>query len=136
MTGKVSSPPPPGHGELAYAPYSGFSVGAAVLGESGRIYPGCNVENAAYGVTWCAERTAIGNAVVHGERRFRAIAVIAATPKPCSPCGACRQALFEFGAETEVIMANLAGEVEIRSVRELLPHAFGPGALNGGEAAP
>lgn len=115
--------------DRAYAPYSGFPVGAALLGESGQVYAGCNVENASYGLTWCAERTAIGNAVASGERRFLAIAVVGATRGPCAPCGACRQALVEFGEEIVVIMANLDGQIEEKTAGELLPAAFGPGAL-------
>lgn len=122
--------------ERAYAPYSGFAVGAALLGESGQIYSGCNVENASYGATLCAERTALGAAIVAGEKRFLAIAVIAEGSAPCAPCGICRQVLSEFGDDMEVIMANLAGAVEIRTVGQLLPSAFGPGALaNEGEGA-
>lgn len=116
----------------AYAPYSKFLVGAALLGRSGNVYLGCNVENAAYGTSWCAERTAIGNAVVHGEREFEAIAVVADSPEPCVPCGACRQALAEFG-ELVVYMANLAGEVRARALRELLPESFDRRALGRGD---
>lgn len=118
----------------AYAPYSGFAVGAALLGKSGRIYQGCNVENASYGATICAERTAIVSAVAAGEREFLAIAVVADAPGPCAPCGVCRQVLSEFGGGIHVIMANLRGEREIRTVEELLPGAFGRDALEkGGE---
>lgn len=116
--------------ERAYAPYSGFPVGAALLGESGNVYLGCNVENASYGLTWCAERTAIGNAIASGERRFVAIAIVAATPGPCAPCGACRQALVEFGEAIRVIMANVDGAIEEKTAGELLPEAFGPQALS------
>lgn len=120
--------------ERAYAPYSNFAVGAALLGESGRIYAGCNVENASYGATLCAERTAVGSAVAGGERRFVAIAVVADTSGPCAPCGVCRQVLAEFGAEIQVIMANLQGAVEVRSVQELLPYGFGKEMLAQGGA--
>jgi len=120
--------------EKAYAPYSNFPVGAAVLAESGRIYAGCNVENASYGATLCAERNAVGAAAAAGERRFLAVAVVAGTPGPCAPCGVCRQVLAEFGADLVVIMANLQGEIEIKSIRELLPHGFGKEALQGREA--
>jgi len=115
--------------ERAYAPYSRFKVGAALLGASGRIYTGCNVENASYGATWCAERTAVGAAIAGGERSFTAIAVVADTGGPCAPCGICRQVLAEFGQEIAVIMANLRGDVEVRRVRELLPFGFGKEAL-------
>lgn len=117
----------------AYAPYSHFAVGAALLGKSGAIYVGCNVENAAYGTGWCAERTAIGNAVVHGEREYQAIAVVAESPEPCVPCGACRQVLAEFGGDLLVYMANLDGEVRVRRLSELLPESFGRKALGRGD---
>jgi len=113
----------------AYAPYSGFAVGAALLCESGRIYTGCNVENASFGATLCAERAAVACAVAAGERRFVALAVVADTPGPCAPCGICRQVLAEFGEEIQVVMANLQGDVEVTSVRELLPCRFGKEAL-------
>lgn len=112
----------------AYAPYSGFAVGAALLGKSGRTYPGCNVENASYGATICAERTALASAVAAGEREFLAIAVVADTPGPCTPCGICRQVLAEFG-DIPVLMANLRGAREIRTVGELLPASFGKDAM-------
>lgn len=110
--------------EAAYVPYSGFRVGAAVLAESGRIYAGCNVENASYGGTICAERTAFVKAISEGERGFLGVAVCGDTPTPISPCGICRQFMAEFGLDIPIIMA---GEGEARStmtVRELLPAAF------------
>mgnify|MGYP001286418110 CR=1 FL=1 len=116
----------------AYAPYSGFAVGAALLGASGAIYPGCNVENAAYPLTICAERSAVARAVCEGERRFRAIAVVAAKGGPCAPCGACRQVLFEFDPDMLVVTTGESGELVVRTVRELLPEAFGPGNLRSG----
>lgn len=119
--------------EKAYAPYSGFAVGAALLGKSGRIYRGCNVENASYGATICAERTALATAVAAGEREFLAIAVVAEGADPCAPCGVCRQVLSEFGDDIEVIMANLEGQREIRTVGQLLPSAFGRKALEKSE---
>lgn len=109
--------------ERAYCPYSGFRVGAAVLTGRGNIYGGCNIENASYPLTNCAERAAIFKAVSEGEREFEAIAVIADTEGPCSPCGACRQVMAEFGIP-RIIMANLAGRVKIVSLQELLPFAF------------
>ena len=109
--------------ERAYAPYSKFAVGAAVLTAGGKIYGGCNVENASYGLTNCAERTAIQKAVSEGERELTVLAVIADTPEPCAPCGACRQVMAEFGIE-EVIMGNLKGEIRATKVADLLPLAF------------
>lgn len=107
----------------AYAPYSHFRVGAAVLGVSGKIYAGCNVENASYGLTVCAERTAIFKAVSEGEDRLTYLAVIADTPNPASPCGACRQVMAEFGID-KVLMCNTKGQQRIVSLAELLPDAF------------
>lgn len=108
----------------AYAPYSNYQVGAALLADSGEIYDGVNVENAAYPTSICAERTAVFKAVSQGERRFTAIAVVSLNGG--SPCGACRQVLAEFGEETLVIIADAEGELrEEKTVRELLPGAFG-----------
>lgn len=122
--------------ERAYAPYSGFKVGAAILTREGRYYTGCNVENASYGLSCCAERVALFKAVSNGERDFLAIAVTAGTAEFCSPCGACRQALAEFGGQIGVYMANARGEYRLKSVADLLPEAFGGGAPPGGENAP
>lgn len=114
----------------AYAPYSGFKVGAAVLGASGRIYTGVNVENASYGLSNCAERTAIFNAMTNGERKLTMLAVVADTLEPVAPCGACRQVMSEFGIQT-VIMANGDGQqYYIHRLETLLPHSFGPQILN------
>lgn len=104
----------------AYAPYSNFPVGAALLVEGGRIFGGCNVENLSYGLTICAERNAIFTAVAAGKRKFRAIAVVADSPQAISPCGACRQVMCEFG-DFPVLMANLDGEFVASTVAELLP---------------
>ncbi len=112
----------------AYAPYSGFAVGAALLGRSGRIYGGVNVENAAYPVGICAERAAIATAVTSGERAFEALAVIADSPEVCAPCGMCRQMLMEFPIE-RIILANTAGSLRVLTPEELLPLAFGAAAL-------
>ncbi|WP_314047608.1 cytidine deaminase [Selenomonas noxia] len=112
----------------AYAPYSGFAVGAALLGRSGRIYGGVNVENAAYPVGICAERAAIAAAVTSGERAFKALAVIADSPEACAPCGMCRQMLMEFPME-RIILANTAGDLRVLTPEELLPLAFGAAAL-------
>ena len=109
--------------EHAYAPYSKFKVGAAVLTASGHVYGGCNIENASYPVTNCAERTAIFKAVSEGERQLEAIAIVADTPGPCAPCGMCRQAICEFHIG-KIIMANLNGDVKVVSLAEILPFAF------------
>lgn len=111
----------------AYAPYSDHAVGAALLGASGRVYTGCNVENAAYSHTICAERTALVKAVSEGERAFTAIAVV--TPKGGTPCGACRQVLAEFGLQIRVLVATPGGLVRESTVADLLPYAFLPGDL-------
>lgn len=109
--------------EKAYAPYSGFKVGAAIETESGMIYTGCNVENSSFGLSMCAERVAIFKAVSEGQTKFRKIAVVANTKAPVSPCGACRQVMSEFG-NFEVILANDNGETEHTTVDLLLPGAF------------
>jgi len=110
--------------ENAYVPYSNFSVGAAVLA-NGDIYDGCNIENASYGLTNCAERTAIFKAISAGHRKIEAIAVIADTDGPVSPCGACRQVIAEFSEpDTKVYLANLSGNVTEHTIEELLPGAF------------
>ena len=112
----------------AYAPYSGFAVGAALLARSGRVYGGVNVENASYPVGICAERTAIAAAITAGEREFEALAVIADSPGPCAPCGMCRQMLMEFPIK-RIILSNLSGAVHIMTPAELLPYTFGAAAL-------
>jgi len=109
----------------AYAPYSNYAVGAALLTTSGRVYDGVNVENAAYPTGMCAERVAMYKAVSEGEQRFSAIAVV--TSNGGTPCGACRQALSEFGLDVQVLIADEQGRlVQETSLRELLPGAFGP----------
>lgn len=110
--------------EKAYAPYSHFKVGAALLTTDGEVFTGCNVENASYGLTVCAERVALFKAVSRGRRSFSAIAIVAGTDNYCSPCGACRQVLAEFGGSTKVYMANRKGEYREMTVAELLPAAF------------
>lgn len=107
--------------ERAYAPYSNFAVGAALMATDGRIFVGCNVENLSYGLTRCAEQVAIGAAVAAGARQFLAVAVVADTGVPISPCGACRQVLAEFGVPT-VMLANRTERLEFR-LDELLPRA-------------
>lgn len=114
----------------AYVPYSNFKVGAAVLTKDGKIYTGCNVENASYGLCNCAERTAIFKAVSEGESELVAIAIIADTEKPVSPCGACRQVMAEFGIN-KIIMCNLHGEQYIATLEDLLPYSFGKKYLSG-----
>jgi len=114
----------------AYVPYSNFKVGAAVLTKNGKIYTGCNVENASYGLCNCAERTAIFKAVSEGEIEFVAIAIIADTAEPVAPCGACRQVMAEFGID-KIIMCNLHGQQHIVTLEELLPYSFGKKHLSG-----
>jgi len=114
--------------EWAYAPYSDYAVGAAVLTESGKIYDGVNVENAVYPLTVCAERVAIFKAVSQGERSFQAIAVV--TRNGGTPCGACRQVMAEFGMDTVVLIANLERKLLAEyTVADLLPNAFGQADL-------
>jgi cytidine deaminase len=109
--------------ENAYAPYSGFRVGAAVRGASGRVYAGCNVENASYGATLCAERSAVAALVSAGEHKLSAVAVWTEGAEPAMPCGICRQVLFEFGADVLVVIA-CPGDVRRASLQELLPAPF------------
>ncbi len=112
--------------ERAYVPYSGFRIGAAVLGRSGRIFTGCNVENASYGATICAERTAFAKAISEGERQFDHVVVYSSVPQPVSPCGICRQFMSEFGLDTPVTMVGDVGASVTMRVRDLLPNAFQP----------
>ena len=108
----------------AVAPYSGFKVGAALETTDGTIVTGCNVENATYGLTVCAERVAMFKALSEGHRRFRRVAVVADTAAPTPPCGACRQILWEFGGDLEVILANLRRETGRHRLADLLPLPF------------
>ncbi|OEF99728.1 cytidine deaminase [Vulcanibacillus modesticaldus] len=118
----------------AYVPYSKFKVGAALITKDGKVFKGANVENASYGLTNCAERTAIFKAVSEGEREFDAIAIIADTEGPVSPCGACRQVIAEFfKPSSKVYLANLNGEVFETTVERLLPGAFTQEDLNESE---
>lgn len=114
--------------QRAYAPFSGFCVGAAILTQNGEIFTGCNVENSSYGLTNCAERTAIFTAVAAGalgaEQALVAVAVVHREGAPCSPCGACRQVIFEFGPEAVVIYRAQGGEIAQATARELLPDGF------------
>lgn len=114
----------------AYCPYSDFPVGAALEAEDGQVFVGCNVENASYPLTLCAERSALAAAVSQGVRRFRRIAIVGGTEKPAAPCGACRQMLFEFAPDLEVF-SSVHGEGETRSwnLRQLLMDGFGPSDL-------
>ena len=113
----------------AYAPYSGFRVGAAVLCDDGSIYTGCNVENASYPCGICAERTAVSKAVSEGKRRFRMIAVTGSSPEKCTPCGICRQFLYEFAPDMTVLCGNDTGEFDEITMSELLPRGFGADSL-------
>lgn len=110
--------------ENAHAPYSNFRVGAALRARSGRVITGCNVENASYGLTVCAERVALLKALSEGERGFEAIAVVADTERLTPPCGACRQLLWEFCGDIEVIAANLRGDTKTFRLAELFPEPF------------
>lgn len=111
--------------ENAYAPYSKFKVGAALLTEDGEIYTGCNIENAAYSPTVCAERTAIFKAVSEGARKIEAIAIVAGEDM-AYPCGVCRQVIKEFGEEATIIVARSEEDYEESTLEDLLPHSFGP----------
>ena len=106
------------------APFSNFLVGAAVRTEEGKVYTGCNVESASYGLTVCAERVAIWKALSEGERNFAALAVVADTESLTPPCGTCRQIIWEFCKGATIVLANLRGETEKVSIRDLLPRAF------------
>ncbi len=110
--------------ENAYAPFSHFQVGAAVRTRAGRLIGGCNVENASYGLTVCAERVAIFKAISEGEREFDAIAVVTDADRPTPPCGACRQIIWEMCGNVEVVLANLKGQMEIHRMKDLLPLPF------------
>jgi len=120
--------------EHAYAPYSCFRVGAAVVTSSGEVFAGANVENASYGLTACAERVAIWTATVAGSSEFRFVVVVTDTPQPVPPCGACRQVLSELAPQARMIMATLGGPYQETTVQALLPGAFGAGDLMPGAA--
>jgi cytidine deaminase len=113
----------------AYTPYSKFQVGAAVLCDDGKIFTGCNIENASFSLAVCAERVAIFKAISEGSTKFEAMAVVGDTDKPCSPCGACRQVISEFSEDIPLIMVNLKGDAKIKKIKELLPEAFGKNDL-------
>ncbi len=110
--------------ENAHANFSNFKVGAGLLATSGKVYGGCNVENATYGLTVCAERVAIFKAISEGERKFDAIAVVTDTDTLTPPCGACRQLIWEFCGDVPVIMSNLKGSVEVIHMHDLFPKPF------------
>lgn len=116
--------------EKAYAPYSRFRVGAAIEAEDGRVFTGCNVENATYGLTYCAEQVAITKAVSEGVRRFKRIAISSQTRPPAVPCGICRQMMAEFCDDLEIILVNPEGEVRTARLSALLPDAFRPADLH------
>ncbi|XXM73704.1 cytidine deaminase [Lysinibacillus sphaericus] len=117
--------------EKAYVPYSKFQVGAALLTKDGKVYHGCNIENAAYSMCNCAERTALFKAYSEGDKEFSMIAVVADTARPVPPCGACRQVISELCAkDMKVVLTNLKGDVEELTVAELLPGAFSPEDLH------
>jgi cytidine deaminase len=109
---------------FAHAPFSGFQVGAALETSQGKIITGCNIENATFGLTLCAERVAMFKAISEGERTFHRIAIVADTAEPTPPCGACRQILWEFGGDLEIILGNLHQETTRYRLRELLPIPF------------
>jgi cytidine deaminase len=127
--------------ERAYAPYSKFKVGAALLAKSrrsrqrrgGKVYTGANVENATFGLTVCAERVALFKAITNGEKSFVKLAVVADKDEPITPCGACRQVLSEFTSDLKIICANLKGKTEKYSLRKLLPDAFVKDPAKGGK---
>ncbi len=114
------------------APFSNFLVGAALRTAAGKVYIGCNIESASYGLTVCAERVAIWKALSEGERDFTGLAVVADTETLTPPCGTCRQIIWEFCKHATIVLANLRGETEIVAIRELLPRAFDARFLSGG----
>jgi len=118
-----------GAAEKAYCPYSKFPVGAAVLTQEDEIFVGCNVENASLGLTMCAERNAVFQAVAKGHRRIVAVVIVTPTSAPVSPCGACRQVINEFGNHAEIFSFDKDGDVQYFRLDRLLPEAFGPDRL-------
>ncbi|MCA1667280.1 MAG: cytidine deaminase [Thermomicrobia bacterium] len=125
----------------AYVPYSHYAVGAAILTADGQMHGGCNIENASYGLTSCAERNAIfalvSASAIPDARRIQAIAVVTAGNDPATPCGACRQVIREFGRDAAILIANTEGEVFLRTTLDaLLPHSFGPEQLDSPRATP
>lgn len=118
------------------APFSNFLVGAALKTEEGKVYMGCNVESASYGLTVCAERVAIWKALSEGERHFTELAIVADTGSLTPPCGTCRQIIWEFAKNATIVLGNLRGETQIVSIRELLPRAFDARFLSGAAKQP
>jgi cytidine deaminase len=117
--------------EKAYVPYSKFGVGAALLTTDGKVYHGCNIENAAYSMCNCAERTALFKAYSEGDRKIQMMAVVADTDRPCSPCGACRQVISELcPRDMKVFLTNMKGDIQEITVEDLLPGAFSPEDLH------
>ena len=119
--------------ELSYSPYSKFKVGAALLCKDGKVFQGANVENASYPLCMCAERNALYNAMMNGYKKsdFVALAIVADTDEPCSPCGACRQVISElFPKESKIYLANLKGDLKETNIEELLPFSFSGDDLN------
>jgi len=110
--------------DRSLAPFSNFHVGAAIETEDGKVYTGCNIESASYGLTVCAERVAIWKALSEGERHFKRLAIVADTETLTPPCGTCRQIIWEFARDATIVLANLSGEQEIIQMRDLLPRAF------------
>ncbi|HLR01473.1 MAG TPA: cytidine deaminase [Virgibacillus sp.] len=117
--------------ERAYVPYSRFPVGAAVVTTDGNVYTGCNIENAAFPVSCCAERVALFSAIANGEKTFKAMAVVADSDRPVPPCGSCRQVMSEFfGNDTTIYLSNLKNQIETLNVESLLPFSFQPEDLH------
>ena len=113
----------------SYAPYSKYRVGCALLGSDGKVYTGCNIESASYGATLCAERAAIANGVSAGCRSFQKAAVISDHPAVCTPCGICRQLLYEFSDHLVVLCCTSDGQVDRYTIEEVLPHGFGAASM-------
>jgi cytidine deaminase len=112
-----------------YSPYSKYPVGAAVVTTEGQVFTGCNVENASFGGTICAERTALVKAISEGHTKFQSMAIVCSKAKNCWPCGICRQFLCEFGVELDIVVEDEQGEVKVLKLKELLPNHFGPDKL-------
>jgi cytidine deaminase len=121
---------------VAHAPYSGLRIGCTLEASDGRVFQGCNVENASYGLTICAERAALVHAIALGAKRFRRLAVYSCGDRILAPCGACRQALSEFGQDLEILLACSTGETRRTTLKALLPDPFGSGSIPGGPAIP
>lgn len=116
--------------KTSYSPYSRFSVGASVLVTKGVVFTGCNIENSSYGLSICAERVAIFNAISSGFKKFKAMAIVSDSRYICTPCGACRQVMMQFSPEMDIIMMNLENHMKICKAIELLPDAFGNRQMN------